>query len=401
MDEAPSIRRPSRAEFLRVAARMGTGAFGSSQRVVGQLEQALVHRERWLSATEYTAVQPVVDLLPGAPSANTLALLGQRFGGWTWSLGGYLAFVLPGVLITVVLAVLYVQLDLGTRAEPVFRGFGSAAVGVILALTLRRVRGAITQRWQMLIAGASLLLTVAGKASPTEVVLLGAAGGLAVELGTRRRKPATTPMPEVPAGPASSSTTLHSVLLAAVGAAAVAHASGLDVQVVEALVLYFRTGLGAYGGGLAVIPHLSERLDALEWLTRRQFADAVSVALLTPGPVLRVATFAGYVHHGATGAVAATLALFSAPWVVARLAGGWLERVRNHPVATAAASGLHPAVIGLMASAALVQGSNFHGPTGLGIAAASALTLVRWDFNPAVVVLVGGALRLGLHLAGV
>ena len=113
------------------------------------------------------------------------------------------------------------------------------------------------------------------------------------------------------------------MLLVAVGAsAAVAHASGLDVQVVEALVLYFRTGLGAYGGGLAVIPHLSERLDALDWLTRRQFADAVSVALLTPGPVLRVATFAGYVHHGAAGAVAATLALFAAPWVVVRLAGG-------------------------------------------------------------------------------
>jgi chromate transporter len=344
----------------------------------------------------------VVDLLPGAPSANTLALLGQRFGGWTWSLGGYLAFVFPGVVLTIVAAVLYVQLDLGTRAEPVFRGFGAASVGVILALTLRRVRGAITERWQMLIAGASLLLTVAGKASPTEVVLLGAAGGLAVELGTRRRKPLPAAAPEPPGGPAPGSGTLRSVVLVAVGAsAAVAHASGLDVQVVESAVLYFRTGLGAYGGGLAVIPHLSERLDALDWLSRRQFADAVSVALLTPGPVLRVATFAGYLHHGATGAAAATLALFSAPWVVVRLAGGWLARVRSHPVAGAAARGLHPAVVGLMASAALVQGSNFHGPTELGIAAAAALTLVRWDFNPAIVVVAGGVLRLGLHLAGV
>jgi chromate transporter len=387
---------------MRVAARMGLGAFGSSQRVLGQLEQGLVHKERWLSPGEYGAVGPVVDLLPGAPSANTLALLGQRFGGWTWSLGGYLAFVLPGVVLTLVAAVLYVQLDLGTRAEPVFRGFGAASVGVILALTLRRVRGAITQRWQMLIAGASLLLTVAGKASPTEVVLLGAAGGLAVELGMRRRRPISAAAPDPPSGPAKGSNTLRCAVLAAVGAsAAVAHASGLDVQVVEALVLYFRTGLGAYGGGLAVIPHLSERLDALEWLSRRHFADAVSVALLTPGPVLRVATFAGYLHHGAAGAAAATLALFSAPWVVGRLAGGWLERVRNHPVATAAASGLHPAVVGLMASAALIQGSNFHGPAGLGIAAAAALTLVRWDFNPAIVVAVGGVLRLGLHLVGV
>ena len=378
---------------------MGLGAFGSSQRA-GATRAGLVHRERWLASGEYSECSGGGS--PGAPSANTLALIGQRFGGWTWSLGGYLAFVLPGVALTLAVAVLYVQLDLGTRADPVFYGFGAASVGVILAITLRRVRGAITERWQMLIAGASLLLTVAGKASPTEVVLLGAAGGLAVELGTRRRRPLPTAVPDPPPGPTPGSGTLRSVLLAAVGAsAAVAHASGVDVQVVEALVLYFRTGLGAYGGGLAVIPHLSERLDALDWLSRRQFADAVSVALLTPGPVLRVATFAGYVHHGFAGSVAATLALFAAPWAVVRLAAGWLERVRHHPVAAAAARGLHPAVVGLMASAALIQGSNFHGAAGLGIAAAAALTLVRWDFNPAIVVLLGGALRLGLHLAGV
>src|SRR5262249_7987886 len=175
------------------------------QRVLGQLEHGLLERERWLTPAEYGEVLPVVELLPGAPSANTLALLGQRFGGWTWSLGGYLAFVLPGVVITLVAAVLYVKLDLGTRAEPIFRGFGSASVGVILALTLRRVRGAITQRWQMLIAGASLLLTVAGKASPLEVVLMGAAAGLAGGLGVRRRPPLPPAMPgPPPSAPAGS-----------------------------------------------------------------------------------------------------------------------------------------------------------------------------------------------------
>ncbi|MGZ3479495.1 MAG: chromate transporter [Myxococcaceae bacterium] len=390
--------QPGRVAYFRAALGLGLGAFGSSQRMQVPLEAALVRERRWVTEEEHAALLQVLELFPGAPSANTLALVGQRLGGWTWSLLGYLGFVLPGVLITAALAWLYVQFDLGTRLESVFRGFGGASVGAILALTIRRVRGGVHARWQMAVAGAALLLTVAGKASPTEVVLLGAATGLFVELGLRRRRPKTPPVPPPPEEGAS---TVRSALVALVPLLAVMHVSGLDAQVVEALVLYFRTGLGAYGGGVAIIPHLSERLDALDWLTRRQFADAVSVALLTPGPVLLMATFAGYLHHGWSGAAASTVALLAAPWVLVQLAGGWLGRVREHPVVRAAASGLLPAVVGLMGSAALVLGGSFHGPAGLGIAAAAALTLVRYDLNPAWVVAAGGVLRFLLHLGGV
>jgi len=307
--------------------------------------------------------------------------------------------VLPGVVVTAAVAWLYVQFDLGTRLEPLFRGFGGAAVGAILALTLRRVRGAVHSRWQMAVAGAALLLTVAGKASPTEVALLGAATGLALEIGFFRRRRSRGPT--VPPPPAEGASTVRSVVLAALPVLAAMHVTGLDAQVVEALVLYFRTGLGAYGGGVAIIPHLSERLDALDWVTRRQLADGVSVALLTPGPVLLLATFAGYVHHGWSGAVASTLALLAAPWALVQLAGGWLARVREHPFVQAAASGLLPAVVGLMGSAAVVLGGSFYDPVSLAIAGASALTLVRYDLNPAWIVAAGGVLRLALHWAGV
>ena len=125
------------------------------------------------------------------------------------------------------------------------------------------------------------------------------------------------------------------------------------------------------------------------------------MALLTPGPVLLVATFAGYVDHAWSGAAASTLALLAAPWALVQLAGGWLARVREHPFVQAASNGLLPAVVGLMGSASVVLGSTFHGPVSLAIAGASALTLVRYELNPAWVVAAGGVLRLALHWAGV
>jgi len=387
-----------RLAFFRAALGMGLTAFGSSQRMQVPLEVALVRERHWVTEEEHAALLRTLDLFPGAPSANTLALVGQRLGGWTWSLLGYLGFVLPGILVTAAAAWLYVWFDLGTRLEPVFRGFGAGAVGAILALTLRRVRGAVHTRWQMAVAGVALLLTVAGKASPVEVVLLGAATGLFVELGNRRRRARG---PTIPPPPAEGASTVRSVALVALPVLAAMHVTGLDAQVVEALVLYFRTGLGAYGGGVAIIPHLSERLDAADWLTRRQLADAVSVALLTPGPVLLLATFAGYVHHGWSGSAAATFAVLASPWMLVQLAGGWLARVREHPFVQAAAGGLLPAVVGLIGSAAVVLGGSFHGPASLAIAGAAALTLVRYDLNPAWVVAAGGVLRFLLHLAGI
>src|SRR5262249_54345436 len=292
------------------------------------VEAALVKERRWVTEEEHAALQRVLELFPGALSANTLALVGQRLGGWTWSLLGYLGFVLPGVLVTAAVAWLYVQLDLGTRLEPLFRGFGGAARGGGLGPPPPRGRGGGPRPRSLAGARGGRLLPVAGKASPTEVALLGAATGLAVELGFRRRRSGG---PTVPPPPTEGASTVRSVALAALPVLAVMHVTGLDGQVVQALVLYFRTGLGAYGGGVAIIPHLSERLDALDWLTRRQLADGVSVALLTPGPVMLLATFAGYVHHGWSGAAASTLALLAAPWALVQLAGGWLARVREHP----------------------------------------------------------------------
>ena len=99
--------------------------------------------------------------------------------------------------------------------------------------------------------------------------------------------------------------------------------------------------------------------------------------------------------------MASTLALLAAPWALVQLAGGWLARVREHPFAQAAASGLLPAVVGLMGSPQWCSAGSFHGPVSLAIAGASALTLVRYDLNPAWIVAAGGVLRLALHWAGV
>jgi chromate transporter len=166
-------------------------------------------------------------------------------------------------------------------------------------------------------------------------------------------------------------------------------------------LLFARAGIGAYGGGFAIIPDLQASVLGQGWITPRQFADAVTIGKLTPGPVLLMATFIGYVVRGPLGALVATVSIFSGPLVLVVAVGGWLSRVRSRRPVRAALRGLTPAVVGLMTAAALTLGRSLDRPVELAIAAATLLTLARFKLSPAWIMLLGGVARLGLRLVGV
>jgi chromate transporter len=163
---------------------------------------------------------------------------------------------------------------------------------------------------------------------------------------------------------------------------------------------FFRTGLGAYGGGFAIVPHLKSVVARQGWITDRQFADAVAIGKLTPGPVLLLATFIGYLMHGWLGAVVATLGIFSAPFALVTMAGTWLDRIRSRRPVRAALRGLTPAVLGLMAAAMVSLGDTLNGTAEVAIAVAVALTLNRFEVNPAAMLAIGGLARFGFRFAG-
>jgi chromate transporter len=421
----PAARAAARAgatlgELLREALWLGLVGFGGGVSVLGQLHHTAVERRRWLTEREFANTATVAQMLPGGAAANALAHVGLRLRGLPGAAVALSGFVLPGALLTVALAWAYVRLGVAPRAEVVLSGLNAGVVGIIGALALQMVRTAVARGWQMAVAAGALLLSVAGGAASGEIALLGIGAGLVVDLGAkrarlarvrrapRRRSPpvalpdegqplerleATRPAPgahEAPPPPA-----VRAVLPA--GLATSAGAGGL----LALGLLFFRTGLGAYGGGFAVIPHLHAAVVGAGFVSERQFADAVAVGKLTPGPVLLMATFIGYVARGLPGAVVATVAVLAAPFVLVVVLGAWLLRMRSRRAVRAALRGLTPAVVGLMAAAALTLGASLRGSTEVGLAAATALTMTRFRVNPALLIALAGAARWALAAAGI
>ena len=415
--------RPRVTDLLRAGLYLGAIGFGGGLSVLANIHAYVVTRKRWLTDRELTNTVTVAQMLPGGASANSLAYIGLRFAGWRGALAAYLGFVLPGFACVLALAWAYVRFGTTPDLATVLGGFNAAVVGIIASITLKMVRTSVSRLWQMGVAALALLFSAVGNAPPGEIVLVAIAVGLAVDLGTkrarlasvrRRRKgdqdpPVALPeegqLLETSAEPAETSPKppepLSSPWPAAVfSVLAAARLTGVDADLLQMGLTFFRTGLGAYGGGFAIVPHLKSVIDTRGWLTDRQFADAVAIGKLTPGPVLLLGTFIGYLRHRLLGAVVATVSIFAAPFLLVVLAGSTLDRLRSRRFVRAGLRGLTPAVLGLMAAAAIALGDQLAGESEIGIAVAVALTLSRFPLNPALMLLIGGGARLSLRMVG-
>ncbi len=415
--------RPRVTDLLRAGLYLGAIGFGGGLSVLANIQAYVVTRKRWLTDRELTNTVTVAQMLPGGASANSLAYIGLRFGGGRGALAAYVGFVLPGFACVLALAWAYVRFGTTPDLATVLGGFNAAVVGIIASITLKMVRTSVSRLWQMGVAALALLFSAVGNAPPGEIVLVAIAAGLAVDLGTKRARLASVrrrrksdqeppvalpeegqPLETSPKPPETSPKPpepLSSPWPAAVfSVLAAARLTGVDGDLLQMGLTFFRTGLGAYGGGFAIVPHLKSVIDTRGWLTDRQFADAVAIGKLTPGPVLLLGTFIGYLRHRLLGAVVATASIFAAPFLLVVLAGSTLDRLRSRRFVRAGLRGLTPAVLGLMAAAAIALGDQLAGESEIGIAVAVALTLSRFPLNPALMLLIGGVARLSLRMVG-
>ncbi|HVI24345.1 MAG TPA: chromate efflux transporter [Myxococcales bacterium] len=415
---ASGRRRPNLDELFRSSLFLGVIGFGGGLSVLASIESHVVTRKRWLTDREFSNAVTVSQMLPGGAAANAIAYIGLRFGGWRGALLGYTGFCLPGLLAVLALGWAYTRFGTTPNADVVLGGFNAAVVGIIASITLKMVRTSVSRLWQMGVSAVALLFSAIGNAPPGEIVLGAIAVGLAVDLGTkrarlasvrRRRKSDADPpvaLPEeghtLPGDTPGPDASLKSPAILALCACVLAalHVTGVDANLVRFFLTFFRTGLGAYGGGFAIVPHLKQVIQARNWITEKEFAEAVAIGKLTPGPVLLLATFIGYLYNGFLGAMIATVGIFSAPFLLVVVAGTTLDRLRSRRFVRAGLRGLTPAVLGLMAAALIALGDTLNGEAEIGIAVAVALTLSRFPLNPALMLLVGGVFRFLLKMGG-
>jgi chromate transporter len=133
--------------------------------------------------------------------------------------------------------------------------------------------------------------------------------------------------------------------------------SGGGVALGTLAVFFLEASALTFGSGLAVVPFLQAGLvEEHAWITQQQFVDAVAMGLITPGPVVIMATFAGYLAAGIAGAVIATFAIFTPVYLFVVIPGRTFRKYAGRPRVRGFITGATAAAAGAIGGAAVVIG---------------------------------------------
>ncbi|MBI1852768.1 MAG: chromate efflux transporter [Planctomycetes bacterium] len=424
---ATSARRVSFGEAFRFWLKLGFISFGGPTGQIAIMHTELVVRRRWISERRFLHALNYCMLLPG-PEATQLAI----YVGWllhdTW--GGIVAgvlFVLPSVVILGALSALYVAYGHLPAIDGVLYGFKSAVVAVVLFATIRIGRRALRGPVAIALAAAGFAAIFFGHA-PFPAIVLGA--GLVGWIVWRVRPewmPADAPShgggadaviddaaaPAPHTLPSRTRFVRHLVtglLLWGVPLGALALWPGPDHTYLQMGVFFSIAALVTIGGAYAVLPFVAQAaVDRFGWLTAAQMADGLALGETTPGPLIMVLQFVGFIGGwraaswtGATvGALVATWFTFLPSFLFILLGAPHVERLRGNDALSAPLTGITAAVVGVILNLAVYFALRiFETPQGhadlfaIALAAITFVGLVRFKLGVIPAVLGCGAIGL-------
>lgn len=316
-------------EIACLFLKLGTTAFGGPAAHIAMLQHEVVERRGWLSREEFLDHLGASNLIPGPTSTELVIHVGRKKGGWPGLLVAGTCFILPAALMVGVLASAYVRYGSLPAVSGLLYGVKPVVIAIILQALWKLGRSAIKRRSLAIVAVVTLMLSIAG-ISPWWVLLAGGLLAMAVSLDGARAKAALFRWSAV----------------AAASAAVTPTAPGLW----PILLVFMKIGAMVFGSGYVLLAFLrADLVERLGWLTQQQLLDAVAVGQVTPGPVFTTATFLGYLLHGTSGAIAATVGIFLPAFVLVAVSAPLIPRIRGSRVASAALDGINVASLALMA----------------------------------------------------
>jgi chromate transporter len=329
--------------FAGAALWLGVSGFGGSFAVTQRIRRVFVEDRKWLSEQSFLEHLAVASALPGTMATNLLTMFGLRFGGGLWAVAGAAGFLAPSVALMLGFGIEYERMRSIGALAAFLDGMGAATVGVVGAVAVDMRRAAVITRAEFAIAGVTLAALSFRVLGLLEVIAL---SGLVGVVWLRPSGVATTPTlvrhdTFPPASSHLNGFAWPGVLLMASGS-------------LSLLVVFARIGVATFGGGFAMIPPIEHEVVSVRgWLDEAAFHDAIVLGQVTPGPVAIASTFIGYRVAGWWGSLAATVGMFAPPFVLSLFAARSLEVFRSHPVVQGFLRGVSPAVVGVIAAAAI------------------------------------------------
>lgn len=447
--EAPPTAGPTRAAAIPFAAalafwlKLGFISFGGPAGQIAIMHSELVERRRWISERRFLHALNYCMLLPGPEAQQLATYLGWLMHRTVGGLAAGLLFVLPSLVILIALSWVYIAFGDRPLVAGLFYGIKPAVVAIVLHAAWRIGARTLHNAWLWAIALTAFVALFAVNLPFPLIVLAAALAGIAggrwaphrfgTPAGHAAAKAAggaaliddDTPPP--PHARFSRARLLRVVALGvalwAAGLGALALVFGWQGLLTQMGWFFTKAALLTFGGAYAVLPYVYQAaVEHYGWLTGPQMIAGLALGETTPGPLIMVVAFVGYVGawqapvmeslfwSGVAGAVVATCFTFLPSFVFIFAGAPLIESTHGNLRFTAPLTAITAAVVGVIVNLALFFAGHVFWPQGLAagidwtalaLAAAATVALVVARRGVIAVILLCALAGLALSALGV
>jgi chromate transporter len=360
-------RKPSFAEAVRFWWRLGWISFGGPTGQIAIMHRELVERKKWIDEKRFLHALNYCLMLPGPEAQQLATYLGWALHGIRGGVCAGLLFILPAMFILWALSLIYVEYGSVPVVAAAFYGLVPAIIAIVFNAMLKLGRKTLHDplRWVIAI-GAATLIIFYREAYPLAMAGAGLLGWLfrgrtkenpAVEESTASKPVRFAPQIRI----AAICVALWFAPLLAVGSWL-----GWNSTIAREGIFFSKAALVTFGGAYAVLPYVAQHaVEQYHWLSPDQMLHGFGMAETTPGPLIMVLQFVGFMgawkNPGQLAPLAAaTLGSFLTTWVTFApcflfiLTGApFVERLIRVQALQSALGAISAAVVGVMANFAL------------------------------------------------
>jgi chromate transporter len=352
------------AEVVGAFARVAALSFGGPAAQIAVIHRVAVDEKKWLDESAFVRALSFCMLLPGPEAQQLATYVGWKVHGVRGALAAGSLFVLPGFVAMLVLSVLYVKAANVALVAALFYGLKPAVLPVVLEAVFRLKRRAAGGALGTYIA-ASAFVAIFAFQVPFPVII--AAAALAAYFAQRG---AASPPPASAVRPLTLWPTIRTaawwltiwltpviVLLVALG--------GEHVLTRQAL-FFSRVAIVTFGGAYAVLAYVAQQaVELFHWLSPTEMLDGLGLAETTPGPLIMVVQFVGFlgayrnpagmdpVMAGVLGSFVTVWVTFAPSFMFILVGAPWVERLTSDRRLASALSGVTAAVVGVVLNLAV------------------------------------------------
>ncbi len=369
----PDSNAPQSPSFLKALSfwfKLGCVSFGGPASQIAIMHRELVERRAWVSDRQFFGGLNFCMVLPGPEAQQLATYLGWRLHGlWGGVVAGTL-FVLPAAFILFALSWLYVMGDELPWIQALFHGLLGAVIAIIFDALLRIGKKALNSLSLVLMAISAFVAIYFFQVSFVIIILSAALLGMLGHALLPKQFAAGNPAPGTPLPllerkrPSLATVALVSVIILLLWWTPILGLGlwlGWDNTHTQQGLFFSKASLVTFGGAYAVLPYVAQQaVEHYQWLEPTQMMAGLALAESTPGPLIMVLQFVGFVggwqnpgeftplQAAILGSMITTWVTFLPCFLFVFLGAPWIDRIDQMPFVRAALTGITACVVGVI-----------------------------------------------------